>query len=87
MGLSQLGPNRIIQMTEENYNPYQVTVTFEPGSKVKVIPRPRSVIQLLNRLDLKVGQVLVIRDGGLLTPDREIMPGDQITLRNVTSAG
>ncbi len=62
-------------------------MTFEPGSKVKVIPRPRSVIQLLNRLDLKVGQVLVIRDGGLLTPDREIMPGDQITLRNVTSAG
>lgn len=74
-------------MTEENMNPYQVTVTLEPGNKVISMVRPRSVIQLLNRLNLKPGQVLVIRDGGLLTPDREIMPGDQITLRNVTSAG
>ena len=74
-------------MTEENMNPYQATVTLEPGNKVISMVRPRSVTQLLNRLNLKPGQVLVIRDGGLLTPDREIMPGDQITLRNVTSAG
>ena len=74
-------------MTEENTNPYQVTITFEPGKKVTSIPRPRTVTQLLNRLNLKPSQVLVIRNGGLLTPDREVMPGDEITLRNVTSAG
>lgn len=74
-------------MTEENFNTYQITVTFEPGNKTVSIPRPRSVTQLLNRLKLKPGQVLVIRDGGLLTPDRGILPGDNITLRNVTSAG
>ncbi len=49
--------------------------------------RPRSVIQLLNRLNLKPNQVLVIRNGGLLTPDREILPGDTITLRSVVSSG
>lgn len=72
----------------QDKNPYhQITVTFEPENKVKELPRPRSVTQLLNRLNLKPTEVLVIRDGGLLTPDREILPGDAITVRSVVSRG
>lgn len=74
-------------MQEENVNPYHVTVSFEPGGKTKSMPRPRSVRQMLNRLNLKPGNVLVIRDKGLLTPDREILPGDKITIRSVVSSG
>jgi len=71
----------------EEKNGWQITVTLEPQGVVKTLPRARSVTQLLNRLNLKPAQVLVIRDGGLLTPDREIRPGDHITLRNVVSSG
>lgn len=68
-------------------NTYQITVILEPQNKTCHMVRPRSVIQLLNRLNLKPNQVLVIRNGGLLTPDREILPGDTITLRSVVSSG
>ena len=71
----------------QEYSPHQITVTFQPQNKIKTMPRPRTVTQLLNRLELKPGEVLVIRDGGLLTPDREILPGDAITLRSVVSSG
>lgn len=68
-------------------NTYQITVILEPQNKTCHMVRPRSVTQLLNRLNLKPNQVLVIRNGGLLTPDREILPGDTITLRSVVSSG
>ena len=68
-------------------NSYHITVIFEPQNKICSMVRPRSVTQLLNRLNLKPAHVLVIRDGGLLTPDREIFPGDTITLRSVISRG
>ncbi len=71
----------------EEESRWQITVSFEPQGVVKNLPRPRTVTQLLNRLGLKPAQVLVIRDGGLLTPDRAIQCGDQITLRNVVSSG
>lgn len=77
-------------MTTENspdFEQWTITVNFEPGGQSKTMPRPRTVTQLLNRLKLRAGAVLVIRDAGLLTPDREILPGDVITLRNVVSSG
>ena len=49
--------------------------------------RPKTVWQLMNRLGLKQCSALIIRDGGLLTRDREVMPGDVITVRSVVSSG
>ncbi|MBQ4132581.1 MAG: hypothetical protein IJD04_02470 [Desulfovibrionaceae bacterium] len=72
-------------MNEQNN--FQITVIFEPENYSRLLPRPRSVTQLLNRLKLKPCEVLVIRNGGLLTPDREILPGETITLRSVVSRG
>lgn len=51
------------------------------------MPRPKTVLQLLRKLDIRRGAALVIRDGGLLTPDREILPNDSIIVRIVTSSG
>lgn len=73
--------------TSPDFEQWVITVNFEPSGQTKTIPRPRTVTQLLNRLKLRPGTVLVIREGGLLTPDREILPGDVITLRSVVSSG
>ena len=51
------------------------------------MPRPKTVRQLLERLSLRQDAALVIREGGLLTPDRRIEIGDSITVRIVTSSG
>ena len=73
-------------MPEQN-NYHQITVILEPENQTRILPRPKSVTQLLNRLQLRPTEVLVIRNGGLLTPDREILPGETITLRSVVSRG
>lgn len=64
-----------------------ITVHLEPQGKTLTLPRPKTVWQLLNRLGLKPCSALIIRDGGLLTKDREILPGDAITVRSVVSSG
>ena len=65
----------------------EITVLLQPQGKSITIPRPKTVQQLLRKLDIKAGTALVIRDGGLLTQDRHIQPGDCITVRIVTSSG
>lgn len=67
--------------------PPTITVHLQPANKDIVMPRPKTVMGLLKKLDIKPGTALVIRDGGLLTPDREILTNDEITVRIVISAG
>ena len=65
----------------------EITVILQPQGKTLNLPRPKTVQQLLRTLDIRPGTALVIRDGGLLTQDRQISPGDCITVRIVTSSG
>ena len=65
----------------------EITVLLQPQGKSITIPRPKTVQQLLRKLDIKAGTALVIRDGGLLTQDRQLTPGDCITVRRGTSSG
>ena len=77
-------------MTENNgppYPPATITLVREPTGGVSTIPRPKTVTQLLNRLEIRQGTALVIRNGELLTPDRRIETGDTITVRSVMSRG
>ena len=67
--------------------PSEITVILQPGEKRFAMPRPKSALQLLRKLDIRPGTALVIRDQGLLTPDREILPNEVITVRVVTSSG
>lgn len=69
------------------YASWQITVHLEPQGKSLSMPRPKTVWQLMNRLGLKPCSALIIRDGGLLTRDREIFPNDVITVRSVVSSG
>ena len=64
-----------------------VTVILEPNGGTRVMERPKTVTQLLNRLAVRQGTALVIRDGQLLTPDRRIEKGEVITVRTVVSRG
>lgn len=67
--------------------PAEITVILQPEDKRFTMPRPKSALQLLRKLNIRPGTALVIRDQGLLTPDREIIPNDVITVRIVTSSG
>ncbi|QJT11382.1 hypothetical protein DQK91_20165 [Oceanidesulfovibrio marinus] len=73
-----------------------MTIRFEPDGEEQVIPKPNTVLQLLNRLGERPGSVLVIRepqrqdDDGkrrLLTPDLHLRNNEIISLRRVTSRG
>ncbi|WP_235896741.1 hypothetical protein [Oceanidesulfovibrio marinus] len=73
-----------------------ITIRFEPDGEEQVIPKPNTVLQLLNRLGERPGSVLVIRepqrqdDDGkrrLLTPDLHLRNNEIISLRRVTSRG
>lgn len=64
-----------------------ITVIIEPEGKTQVIPRCKTVRQLLAQFSLGLNSALVIRDNALLTPDRRINANDTITLRIVTSSG
>lgn len=72
---------------QHTYTPPTITVLMEPKGETLTLPRHKTVLQLLNKLGLRQGTVLVIRDGGLLTQDREIAAGDHITIRTVVSSG
>ena len=73
--------------TKYQYSPPEITVVLQPEEKRFALPRPKTVLQLLHKLNIKPGSALIIRDQGLLTPDREILPNDVITVRIVTSSG
>lgn len=64
-----------------------IVVRIEPDGEVREFPSLNTVLQLLNRLDLTPTQALVIREGGLLTPDRKLAQGDEILVRTVVSRG
>ncbi len=72
---------------ESARTPPSITVTLQPEETVLTLPRPKTALQLLRALHIRVGTALVIRDGGLLTPDQAILPGDSIIVRIVTSSG
>jgi len=64
-----------------------ITVTITSKEQPLTFPKIRTVLQLLQELDLRVNDALIIRDGELLTPDRRVLDGDRITVRPVTSRG
>ena len=64
-----------------------ITVILEPDGGTRVMERPKTVTQLLNRLAVRQGTALVIRDGELLTPDRRVEKGDTVIVRTVVSRG
>ena len=64
-----------------------ITVHLEPKGNTVELHDLRTALGLLNRLKLRPTMALVIRDGQLLTPDRPLFHGDEITVRTVTSAG
>lgn len=72
-------------MTE--YTPPTITVRIQPEEQVITMPRVKMVLQLLKKLDIRPGTALVARNGELLTPDREVLPNDEILVRKVTSSG
>lgn len=64
-----------------------ITVTVDPDTNPLTFPKINTVLQLLQKLDLRVNDALVIRAGELLTPDRRLADGDRLTIRPVTSRG
>ncbi|OEU67975.1 MAG: hypothetical protein BA863_12575 [Desulfovibrio sp. S3730MH75] len=64
-----------------------IIVRLEPEDKIDTYPKLNTVQQLLNKYDLFYTDALVIRDGQLLTQDRKLNDGDEITLRKVISVG
>lgn len=64
-----------------------VRVTMEREGEVLEFPRLNTARQLLNKLGLAGDEALVIRGGELLTPDRKLDRGDEITVRTVVSRG
>ena len=64
-----------------------ITVTFLPDARTETFPKIRTALQLLEKLQLRINDALVIRDGELLTPDRRIEDGDSIAIRMVQSRG
>lgn len=72
-------------MTE--YTPPTITVRIQPEEQVVTMPRGKTVLQLLKKLEIRPGTALVARNGELLTPDREVLPNDELLVRKVTSSG
>lgn len=72
-------------MTE--YTPPTITVRIQPEEQVVTMPRIKTVLQLLKKLEIRPGTALVARNGELLTPDREVLPNDELLVRKVTSSG
>lgn len=64
-----------------------ITVTCSWQKEPLVFPKLTTVLQLLQKLNLRVNDALIIRGSELLTPDRRLEHGDQITVRLVTSRG
>ena len=64
-----------------------IIVNLEPDGKRIELVDTRSVIAVLNKLQLRPTMAIVARDGELLTADRMLHDGDELLVRKVTSAG
>ncbi len=66
-----------------------VSVLLQPEEKIVEFPRERvkNVQRLLAVLNIRPCTALVARGRELLTPDRQILPGDHLLVRKVTSSG
>lgn len=65
----------------------EISLIIEPAEEAVSFPRPKTALRLLETLGLREESALVIRNGRLLTPDRQIWPGDEIRVRPVRSRG
>lgn len=64
-----------------------ITVNLEPDGEVVELHGAKSVLGVLNRLNLRSTMAIVVRDNELLTPDRKLENNDVLMVRKVTSAG
>jgi sulfur carrier protein len=64
-----------------------VRVSLNPQGRQLDVDGVSRVDQLLQRLDILPGTVLVIRGDQLLTEDARLAAGDEIELRSVVSGG
>jgi sulfur carrier protein ThiS len=64
-----------------------VTARIRPPDRTVEVPDVRRVTDLLAQLEVLPGQVLVIRDGELLTGDDELRDGDRVEVRFAISGG
>jgi sulfur carrier protein ThiS len=67
--------------------PVLVTARLRPPDRTVEVPDVRRVTDLLAQLEVLPGQVLVIRDGELLTGDDELRDGDRVEVRFAISGG
>jgi sulfur carrier protein len=64
-----------------------IIVNLEPDGKRIELNDTRSVLAVLNKLQLRPTMAIVARNGELLTQDRMLDNGDELMVRKVTSAG
>ena len=64
-----------------------ITVNLEPDGKQIELYNTRSVLAVLNKLQLRPTMAIVARGDELLTSDRMLQNGDVLLVRKVTSAG
>ena len=64
-----------------------VTARLRPPDRRVEVADVRRVSELLARLEVLPGAVLVIRDGALLTSQDELHDGDKVELRFAISGG
>jgi len=64
-----------------------VTARLRPPDRTVEVSDVRRVTDLLARLEVLPGAVLVIRDGELLTGDDELRDGDRVEVRFAISGG
>jgi len=64
-----------------------VTARLRPPDRVVEVADVRRVADLLARLEVLPGAVLVIRDGALLTSQDELRDGDKVEVRFAISGG
>lgn len=85
--LRKLGLNGLQEVIKPAWHGARIRVWLEPPGKCLSMPRPKTVSQLLQALDLREETALVARQGNLLTPDRRIWPDDELLVRIVASRG
>ncbi len=76
-----------MEANSKQYTQAMIKVLLQPEEKVFEIPRPKTVRQLLEYLNLREETALVVRSNTLLTPDLRIYTNDEILVRKVTSSG
>ena len=72
---------------DPNYQGPRLRIILQPENKILLLPRVKTVSQLLDTLNIAVETALVVRDGQLLTYDRHLYPDEEILVRKVGSRG